>query len=70
MNVVTSLLETAGQAAASFGTVLAQAAAAVGSIFWDANNGLTLIGTLGVIGLGIGAVYMMFRLIRRLMRAR
>ena len=37
-------------------------------IFYTAEGGITLIGTLSLAGLGIGLVYFAYKVIRRLMR--
>ena len=37
-------------------------------IFYTAEGGITLVGTLALAGLGIGLVYFAYRVIRKLMR--
>lgn len=60
---LTDIVEKVG---AAFGNVITSATA----LFWDATNGLTLIGTLGLIGLGFGLFKFGFYFVMRLIRMR
>ena len=42
----------------------------VGNVFYTADKGLTFIGTLSVIGLGIGVVLLVFNMLKGLIRLR
>lgn len=42
----------------------------VGNIFYTTDKGLTFIGTLSVIGLGIGVVLLVFNMLKGLIRLR
>jgi len=66
-NLVTEIFDQAGDAVTGFTGVLNDGVGGVTQLFW-ANGNLTVLGTLLVIGIGVGVVYFGFRLIRNLIR--
>lgn len=73
--MIGEIFETIGDVITNFAGVLGNGFQSLLAIFWDstANSGagaLTLVGTLSLIGLGIGVVYWAFRLVRSLIHAR
>ena len=67
--MIGSLFQTITTTITQFGSCLGSALSSVTSMFYD-GEALTMLGTLGLIGVGIGLVYFAFRLIRSLMRLR
>ena len=66
MNVVESVLNVFTLILEWFTTALSS----VSSIFYAAETGLTFIGTVSVIGLGIGVILMVIAMIRGLLKGR
>lgn len=62
----TALTEIIEKVGSAFGDVITSATA----LFWDSTNGLTLIGTLGLISLGFGLFKFGFSFVMRLVRMR
>ena len=67
--MIGSIFQTISTTATQFAASLGSALTSVTSMFYDGES-LTMLGTLGLIGVGIGIVYFAFRLIRSLMRLR
>lgn len=68
--MIESIFSTISDVIAKFADAFGDSVTSVVSMFYTAEGGLTILGTLGLIGLGIGLVYGAFRLIRRLMKLR
>lgn len=70
MNVISDIFTAIGQAIQGFSTALASAVSSVTSMFYTTgeNGGLTFLGTLLVIAVGVGVVYWCFRLIKGLIQ--
>lgn len=66
--MVTKIIEVVGQWVTSFTTMFVDIFETLVSIFYNAETGITLIGTLSLAGLGIGLVYFAYKVIRRLMK--
>ena len=66
--MVTKIIEVVGQWVTSFTTMFVDIFEALVGIFYNAETGITLIGTLSLAGLGIGLVYFAYKVIRRLMK--
>lgn len=69
-SMITTIFETISEVISKFATAFGNSVQSVVSMFYTAEGGLTILGTLGLIGLGVGLVYGAFRLIRRLMKLR
>ena len=69
MQIVTDIFNTIGQAITGFATVVGNGFDGVIGIFYG-DEGLTLVGTLSLITLGVAVVYWAFRLVMRLIRQR
>lgn len=71
-NVIGDIFSAVGNAVTSFSTALASGVTSVTSIFYTTgeNGGLTFLGVLLCVAMGIGLVYWAFRLIRGLIRQR
>lgn len=69
MQIVTDIFETIGAVITSFASVVGNGFTGVISIFYG-ESGLTLVGTLSLITLGVAVVYWAFRLVMRLIRQR
>lgn len=65
-NLVTEIFDEAGHAVTGFTGVLNDGMSGVTQLFY-ANGQLTVLGTLLVVGIGVGVVYFGFRLIRSLL---
>lgn len=70
MEVISAIFNAVGQAISGFSTALASSVTSVTAMFYDSTNGLTFLGVLLCITLGIGLVYWAFRVIRNLVKAR
>lgn len=71
MNFINAFLEAGATVATNFGTVLVNATNAITSIVWTTgtNGGeLTIVGAGLALALGIGAVYLIFRMVRGLIK--
>lgn len=69
MDIITGLITGAVSVVTSFGGVLSESVGAVTDIFWDSTaSELTIVGAGMAMALGIGAVYLLFRLIRGLIK--
>ena len=66
--MVTKIIEVVGQWVTSFTTMFVDIFETLVGIFYNAETGITLIGTLSLAGLGIGLVYFAYKVIRRLMK--
>lgn len=70
--MIAAIFEAVGDAITNFAQVLGNGFNSLISIFYTTgeNGGLTLLGTLLLIGMGVGVVYWAFNLIRGLVRVR
>lgn len=70
--MIADIFSTIGQAITAFANQLSSAVTSVAGMFYDSseNGGLTFLGTLLLIAVGIGVVYWVFRLIRGLVSRR
>ena len=66
--MVTKILETVTAWVTGFTTMFVDIFESLVKIFYTAEGGITLVGTLALAGLGIGLVYFAYRVIRKLMR--
>lgn len=69
MEIVNDIFETIGAVITNFAQVVGNGFSGVISIFYN-EGGLTLVGTLSLITLGVAVVYWAFRLVMRLIRQR
>lgn len=67
--MIGSIFQTITTIISQFTSCLTSAFSGIVAMFWDGET-LTVLGTLGLIGVGIGIVYLAFRVIRSLMRLR
>lgn len=67
--MVANIFQTIGQAISSFTTALSSALEGITGMFYD-TDGLTTLGVLLLIGVGVGVVYWVFGLIRGLISQR
>lgn len=69
--MIAEIFNTAGGAITGMTGLIGDGVTGIVSLFWDATaSKLTIPGTLGVVGLGIGVFYFAFRWVRSLMKAR
>lgn len=73
--MISEIFEAVGDVITNFASILGSGFQSLLAIFWDSTansgaGGLTLVGTLSLIGMGIGIVYWAFRLVRSLIHAR
>lgn len=71
--MVTAIFEAVGSVITAFAGVIGNGFSALLEIFYTTsgtNAGLTPVGTLSLIGLGMALVYWAFRIIRGLIKAR
>lgn len=72
MNFATAFLEAGATIATNFGTVLLNAVNAIGSLIYTVGSSgqieLTIVGVGLAMALGIGAVYLIFRMVRGLIK--
>lgn len=71
--MVAAIFQSIGDAITSFAGILGNGFTAMLQIFYDSNAtnpGLTPVGVLSLIGVGVGLVYWAFRLVRRLIHLR
>lgn len=70
--MIAEIFETIGDAITAFASSLSSAVTSVASMFYTSgeNGGLTFLGTLLLIAVGVGVVYWVFRLIRGLIGRR
>lgn len=72
MNIISDIFSAVGQAITGFSTALASSVTSVTSMFYTTgeNGGLTFLGVLLCVAMGVGLVYWAFRVIRSLIRNR
>ena len=66
--MVTKIIEVVTSWVTAFTTMFVDIFENLVKIFYTAEGGITLIGTLALAGLGIGLVFFAYRVIRKLMR--
>ena len=66
--MVTKVIEVVTSWVTAFTTMFVSIFEKLVEIFYTAEGGITLVGTLALAGLGIGLVYFAYKVIRRLMR--
>lgn len=69
-NLISDIFTSVGNAITAFSGSLASSVSSITSMFYDATNGLTFLGVLLTIAMGVGLVYWAFRVIRGLIRNR
>lgn len=70
MQIISAIFTSVGNAITSFSTALGSGLTAVTSMFYDATDGLTFLGVLLTIAMGVGIVYWGFRLVKSLIKHR
>lgn len=72
MSIISDIFNSVGQAITGFSTALASSVQSVTSMFYTTgeNGGLTFLGILLCVAMGVGLVYWAFRVIRGLIRNR
>ena len=72
IDMIADIFNTITQAISGFASALASGVTSVASMFYTSgeNGGLTFLGTLLLIAVGVGVVYWVFRLIRGLIARR
>lgn len=70
MTIVSEIFSTIGAVVTGFTTALSSAVNGIGAMFYVAESGLTLLGTLSMIAVGTGLVYWAFNLIRGLISSK
>lgn len=70
MTIVTDIFNTIGEVITGFSKVVGNGFTSIVGIFYQTEGGLTVVGTLALITLGVGVVYWAFRLVMRLIRQR
>lgn len=68
MNIVTEIFDLIGDAFTGFFGVLNTGVTSVVGLFWNSTTGFTLIGTLMLIGLGVGLVWTLISFITGLVK--
>lgn len=73
MEFITSFLEAGANIATKFGSILVSAVNAVSSILWtpgveNAPGQLTIVGASLALAAGVGVVYLIFRMVRGLVK--
>ena len=68
--MVTKVIEVVTSWVTAFTTMFVDIFENLVKIFYTAEGGMTLVGTLALAGLGIGLVYFAYKVIRKLMRLR
>lgn len=73
MSFITDFLGGAATVVTEFGTVLVNAVTAIGAVFYtpgvgEAAGELTIVGSAMALALGVGAIYLLFRMIRGLIK--
>lgn len=67
MNIITNLLTGAATVVQNFATILVNAVSSITSVFWSGEE-LTIVGAGLAMAIGVGAVYLIFRLVRGLVK--
>ena len=70
MEVISAIFTSVGHAITSFSGALASGLTSITSMFYDSTNGLTFLGVLLTIAMGVGIVYWGFRLVKSLIKHR
>lgn len=68
--MIAAIFESVGQALTAFTTQLGNAITSVSAMFYDSTDGLTFLGVLLTIAMGVGLVYWAFKLIKGLIKHR
>ena len=68
MNIVTELFDLIADALSGFFTVISDGITSVTGLFWNGTTGFTLVGTLTIIGLGVGLVWVLIRFVTGLVK--
>lgn len=66
--MVSAIFTEVSNAITAFTSALSNAVGGVTSMFYDTTDGLTVLGSLLLIAVGVGIVYWAFRLIKGLIR--
>jgi len=67
-NIVTEIFNLIASALSGFFTVISDGITSVTALFWVPATGFTLVGTLTIIGLGVGLVWVLIRFVTGLVR--
>jgi len=67
-NIVTEIFNLIASALSGFFTVISDGITSVTALFWVPATGFTLVGTLTLIGLGVGLVWVLIRFVTGLVR--
>ena len=69
MDIINAFLTAAATAVTNFTTVLVNAASGIGSVLYDTTSSeLTIVGAVMAFSLGVGVVYLLFRMVRGLIK--
>lgn len=68
MDFVTELFSLISEVFTGFFGIIETGLGSVVALFWDATTGLTMVGTLMLVGLGIGLVWTLISFVIRLVR--
>lgn len=68
MDFITEFLSSAAEVVTSFGSILGSAVTAITGIFYT-EAGLTIVGAAMAFALAVGVVYLLFRLVRGLVKS-
>ena len=70
MTIIEAIFTGVASAVQNFTTVLGNTLTGITSMFYDSTDGLTFLGVLLTIAMGVGLVYWGFRLIKSLIKHR
>lgn len=68
MNIVTEIFDLIADALTGFFTVISNGITSVTALFWVPATGFTLVGTLSLIGLGVGLVWTLIKFVTGLVK--
>ena len=68
MNIVTEIFDLIADALSGFFTVVSDGITSVTALFWVPATGFTLVGTLSLISLGVGLVWVLIRFVTGLIK--
>lgn len=66
-NLVTTIFDTVGETVTHFAGTLGNSMTSIAGLFYNSTDGLTFLGTLSLIGLGMGLVIGAYHAIKSLM---
>lgn len=68
MNFVTQLFSLISEVFTGFFGIIETGLGSVVGLFWDTTSGLTMVGTLMLVGLGVGLVWTLISFVTRLVK--